>query len=775
MKENLLMCKSIVVSAILLTCITNASAQFSGGNGTSGNPYIITTDAQLNDVRLNLNAYFKLGNDIDLSGYTNWDPIGNTTTPFIGNFDGNGMVISNLTIDRQTAPNNVGLFGYIENATISNLGVVISTSGVIGGGGGGASYVDAGVGGLVGFAKEATISGCYVTGNAGAFVKGMGDEVGGLVGYVVGSTISECYATVDVNQDAGASFGGVGGLIGGIETGVNSITKCYATGNVTGTEYMGGLIGASGVYAAGQSLLIENCYSTGNVTSIASTYHDGLVGGFIGAAGYFNTTSTIISKCFSTGNVEIDLTGSSAGGGFMGQASGNVFVDHCYAFGNITETGNNGNVGGFVGLLFSPSTFTECYADNSVSGGGSYTGAFAGNAHSAAAFTDCYSNDDKNTSSLPLIGNYTSATTVEGLSDADMPGADIFVTWDPSSWDIIGGEPFLRFQGLAPSITSEATYFCVEGESGSFALTATGVTPITWTITGAPAGVTLSGSTLNISSSVKKGTYTFTIKAINGSLNSATQSFTLKVNAASPYITGPAYMTIIKDYASTSSDEFEIYGTSPVTITKISGDAKITWNNTTKKLDIAAGLPVGVYEVKLRATNEATSYYTFIFTLTVAEQVFYIDIPENFPGGKVTAEPRYITTAGQTVTLTITPDQGNTLTSIHVYRSDNGQSIPLSGTGLTRTFEMPPCHITVVAVFGSTGIDEIAPEGLVAFSQNGSLYLSGLTPGASWSVYNVTGSLVSQGIATDSKAVVSLPGRGLYIVRSANKVVKVLN
>ena len=86
-------------------------------------------------------------------------------------------------------------------------------------------------------------------------------------------------------------------------------------------------------------------------------------------------------------------------------------------------------------------------------------------------------------------------------------------------------------------------------------------------------------------------------------------------NAAS--ITGPTTLTLIKDYSATSTSEYTITGTAPVTVSKTSGDAKITWNDTTKKLDIAAGLAVGSYPVTLTASNGALSDATLNFTLTV--------------------------------------------------------------------------------------------------------------------------------------------------------------
>ncbi|MCL1905836.1 MAG: S-layer homology domain-containing protein, partial [Clostridiales bacterium] len=84
-------------------------------------------------------------------------------------------------------------------------------------------------------------------------------------------------------------------------------------------------------------------------------------------------------------------------------------------------------------------------------------------------------------------------------------------------------------------------------------------------------------------------------------------------------ITGPAAMTLAVGYAATSSDIFTITGIPAPTVTKTSGDTKITWNNSTKKLDIAAGLVAGTYPVILKASAAGSPDVTHTFTLTVAE------------------------------------------------------------------------------------------------------------------------------------------------------------
>ncbi|WP_168118779.1 S-layer homology domain-containing protein [Paenibacillus sp. HB172176] len=240
---------------------------FSGtGSGTESNPYIIMTAAQLDEVRNDLGAHYKLGANIDLApylsdggaGYTKWgaagwDPIGyeefscfNDFDPescfpkyyyFTGSFDGNGYTISHLTINR--SEEYIGLFGDSSGAQFTNVKLEdIDVTGY--------SFS----GGLVGKLTDSdTIDRSYASGK----VQGM-NLVGGLVGGSYGnSTVSESYTAVDVK--------GTGAYIGGL-IGLNyaNINNSYATGSVEGHDQAGGLVG---LFAIGT---INTSYAIGAVT-----------------------------------------------------------------------------------------------------------------------------------------------------------------------------------------------------------------------------------------------------------------------------------------------------------------------------------------------------------------------------------------------------------------------------------------------------------------------------------------------------------------------------
>jgi hypothetical protein len=201
---------------------------FSEGDGSAGNAYVITTATHLQNVGNNPDASYVLGNDIDASSITNFDPIGDSSNKFTGTFDGSEYTISELTISRDSE-DYVGLFGYVNGGTIDNVGVgnVDIT---------GSKHV----GGLVGYNQDATVANSYATGS----VSGVGN-VGGLVGThddsdgattAFEATITNSYAT---NSVSGTNT--VGGLVGLITDG--TVTTSYAVGDVTGNSEIGGLIG----------------------------------------------------------------------------------------------------------------------------------------------------------------------------------------------------------------------------------------------------------------------------------------------------------------------------------------------------------------------------------------------------------------------------------------------------------------------------------------------------------------------------------------------------
>jgi hypothetical protein len=222
----------VILVAVAMVVAAGASAgTYSGGTGTAEDPYKIGTVADWKELIAasgDWGKHFILLNDIDFGGVL-LTPVGNSTTPFTGVFDGNGHTISRLALgscwfDDESGwvcfANYVGLFGK-NLGTIRNLGLLDCHLE-------GRSYV-----GCLTAVNEGIIQNCYSSGS----VFGL-DITGGLVGWNgQGGMIVNCYSRVKAwGRDA---IGGLVGVFGG-----GTISNCYSTGPVEGyRSFYGGLVG----------------------------------------------------------------------------------------------------------------------------------------------------------------------------------------------------------------------------------------------------------------------------------------------------------------------------------------------------------------------------------------------------------------------------------------------------------------------------------------------------------------------------------------------------
>ena len=174
------------------------------------------------------------------------------------------------------------------------------------------------------------------------------DEYAGLFGWLnrAGTVKNVVMEGVQItsNQIYGGSIGGVVGYSWG------TIENCSVSGSVSGTVYVGGVVGAQ----IGGS--ITGCSSSATVKGMVD------VGG---VAGQTNGGATL-TACYATGNViiEIDPVKNISGGGLVGMNGGNGLLA-CYATGNVTSTGSStGNVHIFGLLGDNYTTVTACYWKN---------------------------------------------------------------------------------------------------------------------------------------------------------------------------------------------------------------------------------------------------------------------------------------------------------------------------------------------------------------------------------------------------------------------------
>ena len=174
------------------------------------------------------------------------------------------------------------------------------------------------------------------------------DEYAGLFGWLnrAGTVKNVVMEGVQItsNQIYGGSIGGVVGYSWG------TIENCSVSGSVSGTVYVGGVVGAQ---IDGS---ITGCSSSATVKGTVD------VGG---VAGQTNSSATL-TACYATGNViiEIDPKKNIAGGSLVGMNAGSSLLA-CYATGNVTSTGSSTgkvHIGGFLGNNYT--TVTACYWKN---------------------------------------------------------------------------------------------------------------------------------------------------------------------------------------------------------------------------------------------------------------------------------------------------------------------------------------------------------------------------------------------------------------------------
>ena len=417
------------------------------GAGVDGNPYMITNYVELHALHVELDAWYKLANNIDASASHSeggrgdggssactpykpydpddpdtfdpntfdadalckgWEPIGDSTNPFTGNFDGGdrengrGYEIKNLFSyggSGNSGDVHTGFFGYVsptngDTVTIRNIG--LKDNFIIGGSSTSNSYT----GGLVGSSGfgSLNISNSYATGSVtGGDVSTSHSYTGGLVGDAATSSlsISDSYATGEVRGGA-ASFSLTGGLVGDAAAVSLIISNSYARGDVHGGDatfnsYTGGLVGD----AASASLSISNSYATGDVHGGDASTNHSYAGGLVGSYTYTSVNSSgSISNSYATGEVRGGdaSTNHSYAGGLVGyayaSASSSLSISNSYARGEVHGgDATDSNTGGFVGDIHvyvdSSVIISNSYARGEVHGGDatdSNTGGFVGRA-----------------------------------------------------------------------------------------------------------------------------------------------------------------------------------------------------------------------------------------------------------------------------------------------------------------------------------------------------------------------------------------------------------
>lgn len=245
------------ILAMVMALSLTATAWATEG-GTEGGAVAEMGGINYNDLHTALEAA-KNGGTVKLLGDVNlttsdWTPVGTSSEPFKGTFDGDGHKITGLKI---TSGSYIGLFGYVgEGAVIQNVNLV-----------GANVFGIKRVGALIGQIKgNATVSNCTV--DSTSHVTGSDSNTGGLIGEAAGGITVKLeklinYASVTNTENNGTSR--AAGIIAQVTSGANvTITNCVNNGAITTNNgYAGGIVAAK---QGSSKVSFENCSNAGTLT-----------------------------------------------------------------------------------------------------------------------------------------------------------------------------------------------------------------------------------------------------------------------------------------------------------------------------------------------------------------------------------------------------------------------------------------------------------------------------------------------------------------------------
>ncbi|MEJ0001944.1 MAG: InlB B-repeat-containing protein [bacterium] len=282
-----------------------ATGPFGGGDGLSaGTAFIIQDCPDLQFMADDLDAYYKLGNDIncDIPSYNTgegFEPVGSFGDEFTGHFDGQGYTIDGLYINR-TNLEGVGLFGSTSGAVIAD--VKLTNVNIDSGGHTGA---------LVGWTQDDTsiekvfVSGSVSTAHAGGSTYIYG---GGIVGILDG-TLANSYSTASVSSiTAGDNTHPRAGGLTGYNAIDSLIQNSYASGSILALSSGGGSDGYAGGISGQNYGTIKNSFSTNSPTG---SEQSGGVAGWTSGGAVTNSYSVYATLLGSNSGTTVD--GGSAG------------------------------------------------------------------------------------------------------------------------------------------------------------------------------------------------------------------------------------------------------------------------------------------------------------------------------------------------------------------------------------------------------------------------------------------------------------------------------
>lgn len=398
---------------------TGNAEPWTKGNGTTDDPYLIESAENLawlaksvnerldleidtgwsmggaswpvytfHDMNIYQDTCFRMVIDIDLNkGSIAWASIGNTHTIdenvyndgeiiaphyqnhqgyyytyFCGQFDGNNHVISKAHY--YSSKENIGLFGIIDNAIVSNLTIDDLLA---------HPYYGYTIGGLAARANNSILYNCHTRG-----VIYNSDTGGGIVGISNKCRIERCSAQIDFT---GSCVGGIAGIFvcDSTRTYSDGVFHCSYVGNINSAPLVGGIVGLCRSVSEGTgNFRVENCFSRGTITkdyesdpgptyggqSINTT--DNKLGGIVGEVESIDTL--FILNCYSNDTItSIPAHYGNAkyyAGGILATAdvTTSLYIKNCYHAGPISSR----NKGGILAQNTNMTIVRNCFFDGAV-------------------------------------------------------------------------------------------------------------------------------------------------------------------------------------------------------------------------------------------------------------------------------------------------------------------------------------------------------------------------------------------------------------------------
>ena len=273
--------------------------RFQGGSGTESDPYLIASIADLDEMRNDPTAFYRVVSNFDASGY-DFTPI---ESDFTGTLDGDNHRIDNLTLVADQY--NSGIFSRILGGTVKNL--VLNNIDVYVTGDLGAAGV------LAGNINQTTVSNVHI---CGLDVNGDPVPFGGIAGFAYLNSVIEGSSVTDASINLPGAQG-VGGLVGSMRTGTSIKSSAFEGSVIAGSE-VGGIAGNT---VTGDET-ISNCHVDADLTANST------VGGIIGSS-----SRSFISNCYvegkikTLGNIGSRFDFGPCAGGVVGNLEPNYLED----------------------------------------------------------------------------------------------------------------------------------------------------------------------------------------------------------------------------------------------------------------------------------------------------------------------------------------------------------------------------------------------------------------------------------------------------------------